>query len=102
MTQHNNTNKHITHQTEPSTFHLHEISQIQKFRKFYHHSNSKQTQTNKILWLQNKHPPMKKSKQLTTTQFQNYPKKDYLVNWCEENDFDWQIEQDIFICKRIK
>ena len=39
---------------------------------------------------------------LFNNQFQNYPKKDYLVNWCEENDFDWEIEQDIFICKRIK
>ena len=39
---------------------------------------------------------------LFNNQFQNYPKKDYLVNWCEENGFDWEIEQDIFICKRIK
>ena len=39
---------------------------------------------------------------LFNNKFQNYPKKDYLVNWCEENDFDWEIEQDIFICKRIK
>ena len=38
---------------------------------------------------------------LFNNKFQNYPKKDYLVNWCEENDFDWEIEQDIFICKRI-
>ncbi len=39
---------------------------------------------------------------LFNNKFQNYPKKDYLVNWCKENDFDWEIEQDIFICKRMK
>ena len=39
---------------------------------------------------------------LFDNRFQNYPKKDYLVNWCKENDFDWEIEHDIFICKRIK
>ena len=39
---------------------------------------------------------------LFNNKFQNYPKKDYLVNWCEENYFDWEIEQDIFICKKIK
>ena len=33
--------------------------------------------------------------------FQNYPDKNTLVNWCEENDFLWEIEQDIFICKKI-
>ena len=39
---------------------------------------------------------------LFNNKFQNYPKKDYLVNWCEENNFNWEIEQDIFICKKIK
>ena len=33
--------------------------------------------------------------------FQNYPDKNTLVNWCKENDFLWEIEQDIFICKKI-
>ena len=33
--------------------------------------------------------------------FQNYPNKNTLVNWCIENDFLWEIEQDIFICKKI-
>ena len=33
--------------------------------------------------------------------FQNYPNKNTLVNWCNENDFLWEIEQDIFICKKI-
>ena len=33
--------------------------------------------------------------------FQNYPDKNTLVNWCEENDFLWEIEQDMFICKKI-
>ena len=39
---------------------------------------------------------------LFNEKFQNYPKKNYLVNWCTENNFEWEIEQDIFICKRIK
>ena len=38
---------------------------------------------------------------LFNNKFQNYPKKDYLVNWCKDNNFDWEIEQDIFICKKI-
>ena len=38
---------------------------------------------------------------LFNNKFQNYPKKDYLVNWCKVNNFDWEIEQDIFICKKI-
>ena len=33
--------------------------------------------------------------------FQNYPNKNTLVNWCKENDFLWEIEQDIFICKKL-
>ena len=32
--------------------------------------------------------------------FQNYPNKNTLVNWCKENNFLWEIEQDIFICKK--
>ena len=33
--------------------------------------------------------------------FQNYPDKNALVNWCKENNFLWEIEQDIFIFKKI-
>ena len=33
--------------------------------------------------------------------FQNYPDKNTVVNWCKENNFLWEIEQDIFICKKI-
>ena len=33
--------------------------------------------------------------------FQNYPNKNTLVSWCKENNFLWEIEQDIFICKKI-
>ena len=33
--------------------------------------------------------------------FQNYPNKNALVDWCKENNFLWEIEQDIFICKKI-
>ena len=32
--------------------------------------------------------------------FQNYSKKADLVNWCLKNDFNWEIEQDIFIAKK--
>ena len=32
--------------------------------------------------------------------FQNYPNKNALVDWCKENNFLWEIEHDIFICKR--
>ena len=31
--------------------------------------------------------------------FQNYPSKNYLVDWCEKNNFKWEILQDIFIAK---
>ena len=31
--------------------------------------------------------------------FQNYPSKNYLVDWCEKNSFKWEILQDIFIAK---
>jgi hypothetical protein len=29
--------------------------------------------------------------------FSHYPSLSYLVNWAQENKFEWQIEQDIFI-----
>ena len=32
--------------------------------------------------------------------FQNYPDKNYIVDWCKKNNFLWDIEQDIFICKK--
>ena len=32
--------------------------------------------------------------------FQNYPDKNILVDWCKENNFLWEIEHDIFICKK--
>ena len=32
--------------------------------------------------------------------FQNYPDKNILVEWCKENNFLWEIEHDIFICKK--
>ena len=32
--------------------------------------------------------------------FQNYPDKNILVDWCKENNFSWEIEHDIFICKK--
>ena len=31
--------------------------------------------------------------------FQNYQNKNSLVEWCKENNFLWEIEHDIFICK---
>ena len=37
---------------------------------------------------------------LFNNSFQNYPKKNYLVNWCKENNLSWEIEHDIFICKK--
>ena len=36
---------------------------------------------------------------LFDTNFQNYPSKNYLVDWCEKNSFKWEILQDIFIAK---
>ena len=33
--------------------------------------------------------------------FQNYPKKSYLVEWCVKNKLLWEIEHDIFICKKF-
>ncbi len=32
--------------------------------------------------------------------FQNYPNKNTLVDWCRKNNFLWEIEHDIFICKK--
>ena len=32
--------------------------------------------------------------------FQNYPDKNILVDWCKEINFSWEIEHDIFICKK--
>ena len=32
--------------------------------------------------------------------YQNYPDKNILVDWCKENNFSWKIEHDIFICKK--
>ena len=31
--------------------------------------------------------------------FQNYPNKNYLVDWCKKNQFKWDILHDIFIAK---
>jgi len=31
--------------------------------------------------------------------FQNYPGKNYLVDWCKKNNFKWEILHDIFIAK---
>lgn len=33
--------------------------------------------------------------------FQNYSSKNDLVKWCEKNKFDWEIEHDIFIAKKL-
>ena len=33
--------------------------------------------------------------------FQNYPNKKFLVDWCFKNNLSWDIEHDIFICKKI-
>jgi len=33
--------------------------------------------------------------------FQNYSSKDDLVMWCKKNKFEWEIEHDIFIAKKI-
>ena len=32
--------------------------------------------------------------------FQNYPSKDFFVEWCKNNNFLWEIEHDILICKK--
>jgi hypothetical protein len=33
--------------------------------------------------------------------FQNYSSKNELVTWCKKNKFEWEIEHDIFIAKKI-
>ena len=38
---------------------------------------------------------------LFNSNFQNYPSKDLLVDWCKKNKLSWEIEHDIFICKKI-
>ena len=38
---------------------------------------------------------------LFNNNFQNYPSKDLLVDWCKKNKLSWEIEHDIFICKKI-
>ena len=38
---------------------------------------------------------------LFDSNFQNYPSKDLLVDWCKKNKLSWEIEHDIFICKKI-
>ncbi|GAB5447980.1 hypothetical protein [Gymnodinialimonas sp.] len=35
------------------------------------------------------------------TTHEDYPSLDYLVDWSRENGFEWRIEHDIFIMKRI-
>ena len=37
---------------------------------------------------------------LFNNKFQNYPNKDYIIEWCNKNNLSWEIEQDIFICKK--
>ena len=37
---------------------------------------------------------------LFNNNFQNYPNKNFLVDWCIKNDLDWEIEHDIFIIKK--
>ena len=36
---------------------------------------------------------------LFNSNFQNYPDNNYLVKWCQKNNFNWEIQQDIFIAK---
>ncbi len=33
--------------------------------------------------------------------FQNYPNKSHLVEWCVKNKLSWEIEHDIMICKKL-
>ena len=37
---------------------------------------------------------------LFNNKFQNYPNKNYIIEWCNKNNLSWEIEQDIFICKK--
>jgi len=36
---------------------------------------------------------------LFNSNFQNYPDNNYLVKWCQKNNFNWEIQQDIFIAR---
>lgn len=36
------------------------------------------------------------------TVHKDYPTLDYLVDWCRANGFEWRIEHDIFIMKRLR
>ena len=33
--------------------------------------------------------------------FQNYPNKKLIVEWCNKNQLSWSIEHDIMICKKL-
>ena len=37
---------------------------------------------------------------LFNNKFQNYPNKNYIIEWCNKNNLTWEIEHDIFICKK--
>ena len=37
---------------------------------------------------------------LFNKEFQNYPTKDFIVEWCKKNNLSWTIEHDIFILKK--
>ena len=37
---------------------------------------------------------------LFNNKFQNYPNKNYIIEWSKKNNLSWEIEQDIFICKK--
>ena len=37
---------------------------------------------------------------LFNNKFQNYPNKNYIIEWSNKNNLSWEIEQDIFICKK--
>ena len=32
----------------------------------------------------------------------DYPSKDYLIDWANQNNLTWSIEHDIFIAKKFK
>tara|TARA_B100001741_G_scaffold288210_1_gene266241 strand:- start:447 stop:1076 length:630 start_codon:yes stop_codon:yes gene_type:complete len=33
--------------------------------------------------------------------FQNYPNKKLIVDWCDKNQLSWSIEHDIMICRKL-
>ena len=37
---------------------------------------------------------------LFNNKFQNYPNKNYIIQLCNKNNLTWEIEHDIFICKK--